>query len=159
RGAAAGEGHPDNLVPGEILAVPAAVLADEGAFGEGSAESAVPREGQAQRGDVRAEGVVRANRAGDQSGLLRADPRIDVLAPVAVGPAVEGTLAHRGQIVGDQLRANLVTLVDHRPEGAGGRLDGQGGRVADAGCDGAPGAGQAIDGPDHRPLLDRKSVV
>ena len=41
---------------------------------------------------------------------------IDVLAPIAVGPAVEAALAHRGQVVGHEIRADLVALVHHRPE-------------------------------------------
>ena len=106
------------------------------------------------------EGVVGDHGVGDQLGLLRTHPRVHVLAPVAVGPAVEGPLADRGQVVGDQLRADLVALVDHGPEGAGGRLDGQGGRVADAGGDGAPRAGDAVHGPDHGPLLlDRHAAL
>ena len=126
---------------------------DEGAVGERAAEAAVARKVQTQRRHVRTQGVVRLDGARHHVGLLRHDARIDVLPPIAVGPAIEGPVAHLGQIVGDQLRPQFVAFVDHRPQQAGARFDGQGRGIADAGGDGAARAGGAVDFPDHRPFL------
>ena len=102
---------------------------------------------------MRAQRIVRGDGALDQIRVLRTDARIDVLAPVAVGPSVEGPFADRGQIVGHQLRPQFVAFVDDGPQGAGGRFDGQGGRIANAGGEGAVRAGLAVDGPDDGAVL------
>jgi hypothetical protein len=39
-----------------------------------------------------------------------------VLTPIAVRPAVEATILHRCQIIRNQVAAELVALVDDRPE-------------------------------------------
>ena len=52
-------------------------------------------ERQAERGGVRAERVVRHDRPGDQVGPLRLDARVDMLAVIAVRPAVEAAVAER----------------------------------------------------------------
>jgi hypothetical protein len=49
-------------------------------------------------------------------GSLRMDSDVHVLAPVAVRP-IEGALLHHGEIVRDQVRANLVPLVWFRLRG------------------------------------------
>src|SRR5690606_27330552 len=51
------ERHPDDLVAGEILAVPAAVFPDEGSLRKSTTEAATGGEGQAKRSNVRAQGV------------------------------------------------------------------------------------------------------
>src|SRR5690606_36744119 len=109
------ERHEHHLVADRRRAVPAAVHADEGTLGELRAHY---RAGEihAQRGDVRAEAVVRGDGRRHLLRVLRLDPGIDVLAPVRPRPAVEAALAHRGQVVGHQVGADLVTLVDHRPQ-------------------------------------------
>src|ERR1700712_2326673 len=63
---------------------------------------------------------------------LRLDADIDVLAPVAVWPAVEAVLLHGGQVVRHEVGPDLVALVGDRPELAGGRLEGEVGWIADA---------------------------
>src|SRR3546814_21185144 len=86
------------------------------------------------------------------------DARIDMPAPIAVGPAVKGALPHRGQIIGDELGAEFVAFVDDRPEHVRGRFEGESGRVADARHIGAVRPGRGVDLPDHRAILDRTSV-
>src|SRR5262245_19639931 len=56
-----------------------------------------------------------------------------MLPPVAEGPAVEAAVPHRGEIVGDKIAAQFVTLVDDRPQHAGLRLPSQAVGVAQAG--------------------------
>src|SRR5690606_38638088 len=126
---------------------PAAMHADEGALG---VVRSYHRAGevQAQGGHVRAQGIVRGDRGGDLLRVLRLDPGVDVLAPVGPGPAVEAALAHRGQVVGDQVRADLVALVDHRPQLAAAGLDRQRRRVAQAAGVFAVHAGRGVDLPD-----------
>ena len=105
------------------------------------------REGDAERGVVRAQAVVgphrRARPSPDSCGWTRGST---FWPPIGIGPAVEAALAHRGQIVGDEVGAELVALVDHRPQLPAAGLDGQRGRVAQAGGVGAVGAGLR-----HRP--------
>src|SRR3546814_7448433 len=81
------------------------------------------------------------------------DARIDMPAPIAVGPAVKGALAHRGQIIGDELGAEFVAFVDDRPEHVRGRFEGESGRVADARHIGAVSPGRGVDLPDHRAIF------
>src|SRR5690606_15131610 len=73
---------------------------------------------------------------------------IDVLSVIAVGPAVEGAVADRGHIVGNEVRAELVALVHHGPELFRHRLDAEAVRVAQAAGEDAPGPGRPIDLPD-----------
>src|SRR5690606_15278741 len=133
---------------GRVLTVPAAVFADEHAVGVGRPHHRI-REGQAERGDVCTERVVRGNGRGDLVRILRTDALVDVLAPVAVRPAVEAAFAHRGQVVRHQILAQLVAFVDHRPQLAAAGLDGQCGGGAQPGGVGAVGAGGGVDFPDH----------
>jgi hypothetical protein len=53
----------------------------------------------------------------------------------ALGPAVEGAVRHRGEIVRRQIVAAPVALVHGRPELAGARVKGEAHRVAQAGGD------------------------
>src|SRR5690606_22892397 len=68
-------------------------------------------------------------------------------------PAVEAAVADRGQVVGHEVRADLVALVHHRPELAAAGLDGERGRVAQAGGIGPVHAGGHVDLPDHGAVL------
>src|SRR3990167_147163 len=101
---AVAERHKDHFVADRRFAVPAAVLADKHAFAEVLAHGG-DGEIQAEGGDVGAEGVVRGDGAGDFFRLLRAHARVDVFAPVAVGPAVKATFAYRGQVIRHQVCA------------------------------------------------------
>ena len=61
----------------------------------------------------------------------------------------KGAVAHGGQIVGHEIAAELVALVDGGPEHAGRRLEGKADRIAQAGCVDAMIAGCRIDLPDR----------
>src|SRR3546814_11553929 len=82
---------------------------------------------------MRAQGVVRADRRGDLLRLLRLRARVDGLPPIAVGPAVEAALAHRGEIIRNEIGTDLVAFVHDRPALARSRLDGERGGVAQTG--------------------------
>ena len=56
-----------------------------------------------------------------------------MLAVIAEGPAVEATVADRRHVVGHQIAAELVALVDRHPQGAALRLPGHPHRIAQAG--------------------------
>uniref|UniRef100_A0A0N4ZJL1 LEPR-XLL domain-containing protein n=1 Tax=Parastrongyloides trichosuri TaxID=131310 RepID=A0A0N4ZJL1_PARTI len=114
---AAAERHEDHLVATVRLAVPRAVLADDGPVAPLGHQGAGV-EGQAQRGGVRAEGVVGRDGFGHQVRPLRLHALVHVLAVVAVGPPVEAAVLHRGEVIGHQIVADLVALVDRNPEAA-----------------------------------------
>ena len=96
-----------------------------------------------------AQRVVGGDGRGDLVGILRSHAIIDVLAPVAIGPAVEAAFTHRGEVIRHQILAQFVPLVDHCPQLPGARLDRQCRRVAQAGGIGLVGAGFGVDLPDH----------
>ena len=54
------------------------------------------------------QGVIGFQGLGDEVGPRRLHPRIHVLAEVAVGPAVEATVAHGGHVVGDEVAAGAL---------------------------------------------------
>src|SRR5690349_2352621 len=54
-------------------------------------------------------------------------------AEVEPGPAIKAALLDVGDVVGDEVVAELVALVHAGPERAGGGVDGEADRVADAG--------------------------
>ena len=60
------------------------------------------------------------------------ETRVVVAAHVIPGPAVEAALLDRGDVVGDQVVAEVVALVGGAPELAGGGVDGFADAVADA---------------------------
>ena len=97
-----------------------------------------------------AQAVIRLDRGGDLGRVLRLGARVDILAPVAVRPAVERAFTHRGQVVRHQVGAQFVAFVDHGPELPGVRLDGQRRRVAQACCIRLVRASGGVDLPDHR---------
>ena len=72
-------------------------------------------EGQAERGSMRAQCIVRDDGTLDQIRALGLHALIDVLAEVAVGPPVESAVLHRGHVVRHQVAADLVALVDGGP--------------------------------------------
>jgi hypothetical protein len=78
--------------------------------------AAVRRERQPERRDVVAERVVGHDRILDHVLRRRLNPLVDVLAEVAVGPAVETAVLHRGQVIRHEIAAELVALVDHGPQ-------------------------------------------
>src|SRR5690606_22392785 len=145
------EGYENHLVAHRVLAVPAAMLANEDTIGILRAHRRAG-EVQAQRRHVRAESVVRHDSRGDLFRVFGFDAGVNVLAPVAVGPAIEAAFLYRGEIVRYQVRPQFVTLVHHRPEHIRARLHGQRRGVAQAGGIGLVHAGLGIDLPDFRPV-------
>ena len=81
---------------------------------------------------MRPQAIVWRNRPGHEFGLLRLDARIHMRAKVAVGPSIEAAVAHRSEVVGHEVAAELVALIHDRPEGAAGGLPGQAIGIAQA---------------------------
>src|SRR5690606_25750066 len=125
------ERHEHHLVAGRRRAVPAAMLADKDAVGELGAHDG-RREGKAKRCHMRSETVIGTSGGTYFFGVLGLGARIDRLSPIAVGPAIEAAFLYRGEVIGHEVRPDLVALVDHGKELAGIRLDGKRGRVAKA---------------------------
>src|SRR5690606_12496675 len=48
--------------------------------------------------------------------VLRLDPCIYMLAIITIGPAIKSTVFNRVEIIGNQIIAELITLIDYRPE-------------------------------------------
>src|SRR5690606_19775994 len=129
---AAGKRYPDHLVACQIVPVPTAVHAHERAVRVSGREALGADESQPQRGDVRAERIIGLDRRPDQLRLLGADAWIDVLAPIAVRPTIEAAVANRGYVVRNELRTDLVALVDRRPQRVGFGVNRQRGGIANA---------------------------
>src|SRR3546814_18366916 len=66
---------------------------------------------------------------------------------LGVGPAVEAAFAYRGEVVGHQVGAEFVALVDRCPQHAGAGLDGQRRGIAQAAGVGPVHPGLGIDMP------------
>ena len=125
------ERHEDHLVAAQRAAVPGAVLADDHAVRK-AGQGAGGKPAQAERGGVAAQREIRGDRGRDPGRVLR-HAVVDDPVPVAIGPAVEAAVAHRGQIVGRRLVAQRVALVDHRPQGTRRRLPRHADGIAQAG--------------------------
>jgi hypothetical protein len=82
---------------------------------------------------VRPERIVRLDRLGNEVGPLRLDAIIDVLAKIAVRPAIEAAIQHRSHVIRHQVAADLVALVDDDPELTALRIPRQAVRIAQAG--------------------------
>ena len=72
-----------------------------------------------------------------------------MLAVIAIGPTVEASVPHRGQIIRNQVGPDLVALVGDGPEFAGLGLPLQPGGIAHAAGEDAMRAGRAVDLPDR----------
>ena len=158
---AAGERHEDHLVAAARVAVPRAVLADEHAACE-RRPAAAPRRrrrGRATRCAGRAHS--RARSPSPRGRAAAASTRVSTCcAVVAVGPAVEAAVAHRRHVVGHEVAAELVALVDRGPQRAGFGLPRQAVRIAQAGREDPVRAGRADRPPRSRrgPLPPRCRV-
>ncbi|KAG1401434.1 hypothetical protein G6F59_013041 [Rhizopus arrhizus] len=153
------ERHVHHFVAAQRRAVPAAVLADEGAAVVLRRQRLPGVEQQPQRCHVRADGVVGHDRLGHQVRPLRLHALIHVLAVVAVGPAVEAICLPRREVIRHQVGADLVALVGHRPQLAGTRLPVQAGRVADARCKDAAATGGHVHFQHHRAAVFHGQAV
>src|SRR5260370_41385569 len=94
---------------------------------------------------MRAERVVRRNSFRHQIGPLWRNAVVDMLAEIAVGPAIETAVLYRGHVIRHQIIAELVALVDGDPQRAALRLPTRPVRIAKAGGEHAPLAGRTID--------------
>src|SRR5271155_202381 len=156
-GVAVVHGDVNDFVAGAVSTVPGAVFGGKGVavilfgkFAGGWVESHLKRShvrlnenvgSNHLRGEIDALaglGLVRGERARLRvgasaigAGLRKA--RILVAAHVVPGPAVETTFLDRGDIVGDQVIAEIVALVGGAPQLAGGGVNGFAHTIADAG--------------------------
>src|SRR4029079_9704607 len=98
---------------------------------------------------MRPEGIIGTKRAGDKLRTRRTYPRVHVLAIVAVRPAVEATVADRGHVIGNEVAAEFITLVDGGPQGTRRRLPRQAHRIAQAGGIDTMRAALRVDFPNR----------
>src|SRR5262249_17383397 len=96
-------------------AIPGAVLADKGAGAVGLRQRAALAERQTERSDVIAERVVRHDRLRHRVRVLRLDPIVDLLPPIAERPALERARFPRGRVVRTGTAAGFVAFVPHGP--------------------------------------------
>ena len=115
----------------------------DGHAGSEAGQNAVRYPAQAERSCVSAEREIGRDRLGDHLGILR-NTVVHDLTPIAVGPAVKASVLNRGQVVGRGFIAQPVALVDHRPECAGGGLEGHADGIAQAGGIDAGLAGREV---------------
>ena len=141
------------LYPLRGLAVPGAMLADEGAARVALRQQLALIEGEPERGGVGTERVVGDDDLRHGIGALRLDPWVEVLPEIAIGPAVKPTVLQSGHIVRDEVAAELVPFVDHGPELAVLRLPGESVRIAQAGRKHPRPPRHWIDFEDPRPAL------
>ncbi len=139
------EAHEDHLVAAQRLAIPRAVLADEGAAAVLRGQQVARVEHEAERGRVRAERVVRDDGLLYEIGPRRRDTVVRVRAEPAVRPAVKPAFTHRGHVVRHEIVAQLVAFVDRRPQLPGDRLPVEPVRVAQAGGEEPRAAGLPFD--------------
>src|SRR5471032_3654463 len=87
--------HEDHFIAAERLAVPGTVLTDKGTALIACRKQLAVIKSQAQRSRVRTQRVVGRDRLGDQVRPRRFYARIDMLAVITVGPAIECTILDR----------------------------------------------------------------
>src|SRR3569833_2346064 len=147
RRTAVAEGHEHHLVANRRLPVPAAVLADEDAVGKFASHRG-RGECDAERGDVRSQAVVGTSGGRNELRILGLYSRVDVLAPIAVWPALESAVLDGGQIIRDEVGAEFIAFVGDRPQLVGAWLVCLLGWVARSGGVGPVRAGLGVDLPD-----------
>ena len=98
-----------------------------------------------------AEGVIGDDRLFYPLGLLRRHPVIDVIAPIAVRPTVEAALLDGGEVVGNKIAAELIPLVDDRPQSPAFGFPGEADRIPQAGREQARFACLDVELEDCRP--------
>jgi hypothetical protein len=101
------------------------MLADEGAAAVFLGKAIRRVEGEPQRGDMGAQRVIGDDRLLDQIRTLRLDTRVEMRASIAVRPAIEAAVLHRGHVIGHEGGAELVPFVDDGPQRAAFRLKDQ----------------------------------
>src|SRR6201989_1577353 len=146
------ERHEDNLVAVKRRSIPASVFADEGTGAVVGGKIVAGGDRQPQRGDG-------ANRRGHQIGPLRHHAGIQVLAVIAVGPAVEASVLYRRQIIRNQVRPDLIAFVGDGPELARLRLPLKPGGIANAAGEDSMRARGAVDLPDRGAFVFRSNSI
>ena len=92
------------------------MLADEHAVRKACRQRIANRGCQAQRRRMRAQGIVRHDRARDELRPLRLDTGIHMLTKITIGPSVKTTVSDGGHVIRHQVTAQLIALVHHCPE-------------------------------------------
>src|ERR1700733_2750722 len=87
--------------------------------------------------------------------MLAGVPRVLMGADVPPGPAVKAAFTHRGDVVGYQVVAQAVALIDGAPQLPVVGIDGDAGRVTDAGSVDALVRSVRIKGEDVGAILFR----
>src|SRR5258708_31889358 len=87
---------------------------------------------------MRAQRVIRRNSFRHQIGPLWRNAVVDMLAEIAVGPAIEAAVLYRGHVIRHQIIAKLVALVDGDPQCPALRLPTRPVRIAKAGGEHLP---------------------
>src|SRR5205807_1611206 len=82
-------------------------------------QKSVRRECESERSCMVAEGVIGFDRFGHQVWPPRGDPRIHVLTIIAEGPTIKPALFYRSEVVGHEIAAKFVALINNRPKHAG----------------------------------------
>ena len=152
---AAAEWYEYDLVAVELLAVPAAVFADERAATISLRQALGSVEDEPQGRNVGAQRIVGDDSHFHQIGPLRLHARIEVLAVIAVRPAIERAVLHRSHVIRHEIGAEFVALVDDRPQGAALWLERQAVWVAESAREEPPAAGSAVYFPDGGAVLFR----
>src|SRR5471030_1884130 len=93
---------------------------------------------------MRAQRVIRRYGFRHQIGPLRIDADVNVLAVIAIRPAVETAVLYRGHVVRHEIVAEFVAFVDGDPERAALRLPRRSVRIANPRGEYAPRAAGAV---------------
>src|SRR5499433_3734673 len=109
------EGDKSNVVTHHFGAVPRTMHADESAALVALRKSFAAIESEPQSSHMGANSVVGFDRFGYEIGPLAFFPRVFMLAKVRKRPAVETAFLDAGQIVGDQIVAQEIALIDDCP--------------------------------------------
>lgn len=147
------KGHIDNLIAIELISVPASMFADKRSALIFARQILGGVKNHADRCHVGAQCIVRTDRLGDEVGPLRIDPRVDILAEIAVGPSVKATVLDRRHVIRNQVRAEFVTLVNDGPKGRGLRFPTQSVGIAQAMRKNTEAARRSVDLPDRGAIL------
>src|SRR5882724_7954870 len=83
---------------------------------------------------MRSQQHIRNGRFGHQIRALRLDTRVHIVADVAIWPAVKSAILQGSEIIWRKIVAQFVTLIDRRPDFAGGGLQRQSHWIAQSSC-------------------------
>ena len=124
------ERHEHHLVAVQRSSIPASVFAYERTAAEVRGKFGAVVHRHAQGCHVGGERVIRHDRLGHEVRPLRLHTRVQMLAKIAIGPAIEASVLYRGQIVRHQIGPDLIAFVDDGPKLVGLRLPCKAGGIA-----------------------------